>query len=158
AVLLAALVGMASATACSAGAVPAKETAKPAPAVPAGGVLLQGAGATFPALIYDEWFRKYQSSHPLNVVTYDAVGSGEGIRRFIGRTAPPEEKVASAASDAAMRDDEMAQVPEGAVLVPMTAGSIGLAYNLPDVAELRLSREAYAGIFMGQITTWNDRR
>ena len=38
----------------------------------------------------------------------------------------------------------------------MTAGSIVLAYNLPGVSELKLSRDAYAGIFLGKITKWND--
>jgi phosphate transport system substrate-binding protein len=39
----------------------------------------------------------------------------------------------------------------------MTAGSVVLAYNLPDFqGELRLSRKAYAGIFSGEIRNWND--
>jgi phosphate transport system substrate-binding protein len=40
----------------------------------------------------------------------------------------------------------------------MTAGEIVLAYNLPDVPELKLSREAYSAIFLGEITNWNDQR
>ena len=31
-----------------------------------------------------------------------------------------------------------------------------LAYNLPGVESLKLSREAYSGIFLGKITKWND--
>ena len=153
---LVALLASASLSACSVGAVPPKEDAKPKPAVPAGGLLLQGAGATFPAVLYDEWFRRYQSAHPTDVITYDAVGSGEGIRRFIGRAAADDEKVDFGASDAAMRDDEMAMVSGGAVLLPVTAGSVALAYNLPGVTALKLSRQAYAGIFMGQIGSWSD--
>src|SRR5664279_3327305 len=38
----------------------------------------------------------------------------------------------------------------------MTAGSIVLAYNLKDVSGLKLSREAYADIFLGKVKTWND--
>jgi phosphate transport system substrate-binding protein len=49
-------------------------------------------------------------------------------------------------------------VSSGAVIVPVTAGSIGLAYNLPGVPNLKLSREAYAGIFNGDIKKWNDPR
>jgi len=61
------------------------------------------------------------------------------------------------ASDAAMTDEEMAAVKDGVVLLPMTAGSVVLAYNLPGApAELKLSREAYVGIFLGKITNWND--
>jgi phosphate transport system substrate-binding protein len=145
---------------CSAGAVPRGDAvARPKPAVPAGGVLLQGAGATFPSPLYEKWFGLYQADHPKDVITYHGVGSGEGIRRFIGRSVADEEKIDFGASDAAMRDDEIAQVPAGALLLPLTAGSIALAYNLPGLSgELRLSREAYIGIFMGQIQNWSDPR
>jgi len=44
------------------------------------------------------------------------------------------------------------------VLLPMTAGEIVLAYNLPGVAELKLPRDVYSDIFLGKITTWNDPR
>jgi phosphate transport system substrate-binding protein len=56
-----------------------------------------------------------------------------------------------------MTDEEMAAVKNGAVRLPMTAGSIVLAYNLPDAPpKVRLSREAYIGIFLGKITQWSD--
>jgi len=42
------------------------------------------------------------------------------------------------------------------VLVPATAGSIVLAYNLPGIQNLKLSRDAYAGIFLGKVKRWND--
>jgi phosphate transport system substrate-binding protein len=142
--------------ACSVGAVPPKSNGKPKPAVPEGGVLLEGAGATFPAVLYDEWFRQYRSAHPQSVITYDAVGSGEGTRRFIGRSTTEDEHVDFGASDAAMRDDEIAAVPNGAMLLPLTAGAVALGYNLPTVPVLRLSRQAYTGIFLGQIKNWND--
>jgi phosphate transport system substrate-binding protein len=145
---------------CSAGAVPRKESARgPQPVVPAGGVLLRGAGATFPSLLYEKWFSLYQAAHPSDVITYEAVGSGEGIRRFVGQHLDEEEQVDFGASDAAMRDDEIAIVPAGAILVPVTAGSVALAYNLPGLAaDLRLSRSAYIGIFTGEIRNWNDPR
>jgi phosphate transport system substrate-binding protein len=55
-----------------------------------------------------------------------------------------------------MKDEEIAAVKQGVVLIPATAGSIVLAYNLPGVENLKLSREAYVGIFLGKITKWND--
>jgi len=55
-----------------------------------------------------------------------------------------------------MQDDEIAAVKQGVVLIPATAGSIVLAYNLPGVENLKLSREAYVGIFLGKITKWSD--
>jgi phosphate transport system substrate-binding protein len=127
------------------------------PAVPPGGVLLRGAGATFPSVLYREWFEAYQKAHPDTVITYDAVGSGEGIRRFVGQGVDAAEQVDFGASDAAMPDDAIARTPQGAVLLPMTAGSVALAYNLPGVeGELKLTRKAYAGIFLGTVKSWND--
>ena len=147
---------------CSTKGVPTRTAAaaKPRPVVPPGSVLLQGAGQRiFPSALYEKWFSLYQSAHPKTVVRYEAVGSGEGIRRFLGQNVQDEEKVAFGASDAAMRDDEISQVPAGVILLPVTAGSVGLAYNLPDIsADLKLSRQASHGIFMGEIKNWNDRR
>jgi phosphate transport system substrate-binding protein len=33
-----------------------------------------------------------------------------------------------------------------------------LAYNLPGVTELKLPREVYPLIFLGEVTSWNDPR
>jgi phosphate transport system substrate-binding protein len=143
---------------CDEGAVPRKPV-EPRPDVPAGGVLLQGAGATFPSILYRRWFERYHAAHPDRIVSYAAVGSGEGVRRFIDREIADDERVDFGASDAAMTRDEEARARDGALLIPVTAGSVVLAYNLPDVqGDLRLSREAYAGIFLGDLTNWSDRR
>ena len=75
----------------------------------------------------------------------------------MGKIAKEEELVDFGASDAAMKDEDMTQVPKGVMLLPVTAGSVVLAYNLPDIeGDLKLSREAYVGIFLGEITKWND--
>jgi len=124
---------------------------------PSGGILLHGAGATFPHIIYKEWFSAYQTSYPKTAIIYEGVGSGEGIRRFIGINIKDEDKVDFGASDAAMTDEEITRVPNGVVLLPITAGSVVLAYNLPDFqGDLKLSRKAYVGIFSGEVKNWND--
>jgi phosphate transport system substrate-binding protein len=121
------------------------------PAIPPGGTVIRGAGATFPSLLYKKWFAEYQNADPATVVSYDAVGSGEGVQRFIAG------KIDFGASDAAMTDQQIAEVPKGVIMLPATAASVVLAYNLPDFqGELRLSRKAYTGIFLGDITNWND--
>jgi phosphate transport system substrate-binding protein len=38
----------------------------------------------------------------------------------------------------------------------MTAGEIVLSYNLPGNPKIKLPRDAYAAIFLGKITKWND--
>ena len=112
---------------------------------------LHGAGASFPYPLYDRWFKDYVSSHPNTTVDYQSVGSGAGVTQFTNKT------VDFGASDAAMTDDEIAKVDRGVQMIPMTAGSIVLSYNLPDLnAPLRLSRKTYSGIFLGKITKWND--
>jgi len=113
-------------------------------------VKLQGAGASFPAPLYLKWFKSYSGSKPNVQVDYQSVGSGSGVKSFIDRT------VDFAASDAAMKPDEIAKVNTGVVLLPMTAGAIVLAHSLKDIPNLKLSRDAYVGIFSGKITKWND--
>src|SRR4030095_1340037 len=114
-------------------------------------VTLQGSGATFPAPLYQRWFTEYNKLHPEVQISYQALGSGAGVKQF------QEGLVNFGASDAAMTDEEIAAVKDGVVLLPMTPGSIALAYNLPGAPpDLKLSRDAYVGIFLGKITSWND--
>lgn len=113
-------------------------------------VNLVGAGASFPAPIYQRWFQDLSNSNPNLQVDYQSVGSGAGVERFV------QGLVDFGASDVAMKDDEIAQVDRGVLMLPMTAGSIVLAYNLPGVENLKLSREAYVDILLGKITKWND--
>jgi phosphate transport system substrate-binding protein len=112
---------------------------------------LVGSGASFPFPLYSTWFKTYSKEQKDLLVDYQAKGSGAGIKDFINKT------VDFAASDAAMTDEEMAQVKEGVQLLPMTAGTIVLAYNLPGNPKgLNLSREVYPKIFNAEIKKWND--
>jgi phosphate transport system substrate-binding protein len=111
---------------------------------------LSGAGASFPAPLYQRWAVEYNKLHPDVQVNYQSVGSGAGVKQFVQGT------VNFAASDAALSDEEIAKVKQGAVMIPATAGSIVIAYNLPEVKDLKLSRDTYVGIFLGKITKWND--
>jgi len=113
-------------------------------------VNLTGAGASFPAPLYQRWFQDLSTENPNLLVDYQSVGSGAGVERFT------KELVNFGASDVAMKDAEISKIGRGVLMLPMTAGSIVLAYNLPGVQELKLSREAYVGIFLGDITKWND--
>jgi phosphate transport system substrate-binding protein len=113
-------------------------------------VKLQGAGASFPAPLYTKWFKEYSSAHPETEVDYQSVGSGSGVKSVIDKT------VDFGASDAAMTDEEISRVQGGVQLIPMTAGAIVIAYNLPGVTDLKLSRKAYPAIFLGKIKKWND--
>lgn len=111
---------------------------------------LSGAGATFPAPLYQRWGAEYNKVNSGVQVNYQSVGSGAGVKNFIAGV------VDFGASDAAMTDEEMAKVARGTVLVPATAGEIVFAYNLPGVENLKLSREVMAGIYLGKYKKWND--
>lgn len=113
-------------------------------------VRITGSGASFPFPIYSTWFKTFSRANKGIIVDYQAKGSGAGIRDFINHT------VDFAASDAAMKDEEIAQVKEGVQLLPMIAGEIVLAYNLDGVKELKLPRKVYADIFLGKLKKWND--
>jgi len=118
-----------------------------------GKVVLQGAGATFPAPLYKKWIGVFTAQNPDVAVEYKDVGSGEGVQRFLART------VDFGASDGALTDEQMARVESGARLVPATAGMVVLAYNLPGLGgALKLSRDVYAEIFLRKIVKWNDPR
>lgn len=111
---------------------------------------LNGAGATFPAPLYERYAREVKKKHPELKVNYQSIGSGGGIRQTIAGT------VDFGASDAAMKDDEMAKVKNGVILVPTAGGAVSVVYNLPGVNKLRLSRKTLPEIFSGQITKWDD--
>ncbi|OLS64374.1 phosphate ABC transporter substrate-binding protein PstS [Pseudomonas putida] len=114
-------------------------------------VRLTGSGASFPAPIYLTWFKDFSKNTAGVTVDYQSKGSGAGVQDFLNKT------VDFAASDSAMKDEEIAKVAEGVQLLPMTAGEIVLAYNLPGNPKgLKLPRDVYSDIFLGKITQWND--
>lgn len=109
---------------------------------------LQGAGASFPASIYQRWFSDLASKEGVQV-NYQSVGSGAGVRQFLAGT------VDFGASDAPMKADEVAQAKNGVLQLPLTAGAIAVAYNLPG-CELKLSQAQVVGIFEGKIRNFKE--
>lgn len=110
---------------------------------------INGAGATFPAPLYYDWAFNYKSDTK-NLVNYQSIGSGGGIKQIAKRT------VDFGASDEALSTQELAK--ENLFQFPAVIGSIVVAFNvkgIPD-AKLKLSNEVVADIFAGKITTWND--
>jgi phosphate transport system substrate-binding protein len=118
-------------------------------AASAAGLLINGAGATFPFPIYSKWFSEYNKLHPDLKFNYQSIGSGGGIKQFTDGT------VDFGASDAPMKDDQIAKAPD-VVHIPTVLGADVVAYNLPGVAALRFSPDTLANIFLGKITKWSD--
>ncbi len=115
---------------------------------------LNGAGATFPYVIYSKWFDVYSKKSGVEF-NYQSIGSGGGIKQVTEGT------VDFGASDAFLTDPQMSAIKEkqgsDVVHIPTVMGAVVVTYNLPAAGkDLRLSSDVLAGIYLGQITNWND--
>jgi phosphate transport system substrate-binding protein len=113
--------------------------------------LLNAAGATFPAPIYQKWFEAYHAKDAKVQVNYQALGSGAGIAQLTAGT------VDFGASDVPMTDDQLSKVKVKVFHFPTVIGAVVPTYNVPGVTgDLNFTQKALAGIYMGTITKWND--
>jgi ABC-type phosphate transport system substrate-binding protein len=110
---------------------------------------IHGAGATFPAPLYAAWSAEYRRSSDVRV-TFDAVGSGEGVERIRGR------RVDFGASDAALTPQEL--TASGLLQFPVVIGGVVPVINIRGIkpGQLRLSGALLADIYLGKIKKWND--
>jgi phosphate transport system substrate-binding protein len=113
--------------------------------------MIQGAGATFPYPLYSKWISVYQQVDPTVKIDYQSIGSGGGIRQITERT------VDFGASDAPMTEEELAKAKAPLLHLPMTLGAVVVTYSLPELTKtLQLDADTVAGIFLGDIKSWND--
>jgi phosphate transport system substrate-binding protein len=154
--------------ACTSGATQSPANSQPAasdqastgpttPLPPTGSVTLNGAGATFPALLYQVWIEKISEASSNVSINYQANGSGAGIKAITQQT------VDFGASDAAMKDAEIAALPTGTRILhfPTALGAVVVIFNIKGldgnpITKLNLDAANVAGIFLGHIRTWND--
>lgn len=112
---------------------------------------INAAGATFPAPIYQKWFAEYKAAHGDVQINYQPIGSGGGIRQL------QEGTVDFGASDMPMTDKQMADMKIKPLHFPTVMGAVVLTYNIPGVkAPLKLTPDAIAGIYLGEIRKWDD--
>ncbi|GBD91011.1 phosphate-binding protein PstS precursor [bacterium BMS3Abin04] len=121
-----------------------------------GQVQLNGAGATFPYVIYSKWFDLYNRETGVRI-NYQAIGSGAGIRQVTEGT------VDFGASDGPMSDIQLKKAKEkrGTEIlhIPTVMGAVVLSYNLPSIKEvMKLDGKTVGDIFLGKIIMWNDKR
>ncbi len=117
---------------------------------PAGKLLINGAGATFPAPIYQKWTSEYEKVDPSVQFNYQAIGSGGGQKQILAGT------VDFGASDGPMSDADLATAPGKILHLPTVAGADVATYNLEGNPQLKLDGPTLADIFLGKITMWND--
>ena len=113
---------------------------------------LSGAGATFPAPLYQKWFSEYANMTKVQI-NYQAFGSGGGIKGIQDQT------VDFGASDAPMSDDQLKDAKGGPLFhIPSALGAIVPTYNIPEAGstQLNFTPADLAGIYLGDIQTWND--
>jgi phosphate transport system substrate-binding protein len=112
---------------------------------------ITGAGATFPFPVYSKWAEAYKDKSGVGV-NYQSIGSSGGIKQIKAKT------VDFGATDAPMKADEAEK--EGLVQFPAVIGGVVAIVNLSGVkpGEIKLSGDLLAKIFMGSITTWNDKQ
>ncbi|MGA7754448.1 MAG: phosphate ABC transporter substrate-binding protein PstS [Candidatus Sulfotelmatobacter sp.] len=117
-----------------------------------GQTTLNGAGATFPAPMYSKWFSEYHKVHGDVQVNYQPIGSGGGIRQVTSGT------VDFGASDMPMTDKQLQDSSTKILNIPTVLGAVVPAYNIPGVSgEVKFTPETLAGIFLGKISSWNDK-
>jgi len=119
------------------------------------GLLINGAGATFPYPMYSKWFDEYHKKFSNVQINYQSIGSGGGIKQVTEGT------VDFGATDGPMNDDQLKAFQDkrgsGILHFPTVLGADVPAYNIPGISsELNFTPEALAGIFLGKITKWND--
>lgn len=116
---------------------------------------LTGIGASSTGAAMDAWKAGFAAANPGATVQYSPDGSGAGRKAIIDGSAQ------FAGSDAYLKDDELASSkakcgPEGAINIPVYISPIAVAFNIPNVKELKLDAPTVAKIFRGEIATWND--
>lgn len=119
------------------------------------GVSLQGSGATFPNPLYQAWISVYKNIVPGVTISYQAVGSGQGQRDFIRYLTD------FGGTDSVIPDERIRTDAPDTLHVPMVIGAVVPTYNLPGLPAgtvLRFSPDSLAGIYLGEITRWNDPR
>lgn len=110
---------------------------------------IHGAGATFPAPVYAAWSVAYGRSTGVRV-TFDAVGSGEGIERI------RRHLVDFGASDAALTPEDLTAAE--LLQFPAVIGGVVPVINIRGIkpGQLKLSGAVLADIYQGRIKKWND--
>lgn len=112
--------------------------------------LINGAGATFPYILYSKWFSEYSKINTTAKINYRSIGSGGGIQQLIRGT------LDFGASDIPMKEYEIKKSKKSIVHIPTTLSAVVLTYKLENITNLSLNSSIIAQIYDGRIKKWND--
>jgi len=143
-----ALAAVVSLSACSSNNAPAGGSSPGAAALSG---TLNGSGSTFQTTFQQAAIQQFKTVQPGMTVNYGSGGSGKG------RTDLASGVVNYAGSDSPIPSSEESNFAGKTILYfPVLIGPITLSYNLPNVNNLKLDAPVIAGIFQGNITSWNN--
>jgi phosphate transport system substrate-binding protein len=115
---------------------------------------LDGAGATFPTPVFEEWIFAYQADvNPDASINYQSIGSGGGIEQFLAQT------VDFGSSERVLSEEDLELAEEercAPIEIPVVFGAVVLAFDDPELEGLTLDANTISDIFERRITSWND--
>ena len=114
-------------------------------------IRIEGSGATFAFPLIDLWRVEYGAISNVQL-NYNSIGSGGGVTSHINKLG------SFGATEAPLSEREQEAAP-GTITIPAMIGAISVAYNVADIpGGLKLTEEALCGIFLEEITQWDDPR
>ncbi len=111
---------------------------------------LSGAGSTLIAPLEAEWASAYEASNSGTTITYQSVGSGQGLLDIAGG------QVDFGASDAPL--SASSTTCHNCVQMPWALTGVGIGFHINGVRSIRLTGNVIAQIYVGIIKKWNDPR
>ena len=114
--------------------------------------MINGAGASFPYILYSKWISEYRRVEPSVAINYQSIGSGGGIRQFLTGT------LDFGGTDVPVSKGELKSSKKEILHIPMALGAVAITYNAPSLKgkKLKMTGELLAEIFSGKVKRWDD--
>ena len=114
--------------------------------------MINGAGASFPYILYSKWLSEYRRIDPSVAINYQSIGSGGGIRQFLSGT------LDFGGTDVPVSKEELKLSKKEILHIPTVLGAVAVTYNLPslEAQSLKMTGELLAEIFTGKVNRWDD--
>ena len=110
--------------------------------------VIKGSGASFPYSVYQKWIKAYNKETGIKI-DYISEGSGAGIKHIEARQSD------FGGSDKPLTPRTLKK--HKLYQFPSVVGAIVMAYNIPNVNNIKLSRAAIAEIALGHIKYWDNK-
>lgn len=114
-------------------------------------LLINGAGASFPYILYSKWLTEYHKLKPSVQINYQSIGSSGGIRQFLNGT------LDFGASDVYTHKQDLQKTNKKILHIPSALGAVAVTYRLKlsSPEPLLFDRKVLSKIFTGEIKKWN---